>query len=355
MLEQAHEPHTRYALWLYLLQDNLVPAPTRLTLPMEPPMRAHLEHLDLSHLRTFIVVAEQGSLSAAARQLDVSQPALSRIIRALEERLQTTLLERHRRGVSLTAAGDALLQGARQVLRLMHQTEEIIGGLETEEVGRFTLGCHGSLGAYFLPGFFALALQRLPRIEIALIEGSSARIQEAVVQREAHFGLAVNPTPHPDLIIRPLFRDAVRVFLRADLAATAGITPDVPPHDAWAMAAELLRRGPIIYAGRIWQCREILEVLRERGIYPERELDCGDLELIKSLTLAGVGVGILPERVARYHHEGALTLLHPELPQVPDTIALLYRADRHRTRGFQSLRDALMEHGQHLARGDAAA
>ncbi len=316
-------------------------------------MQTQLEHLDLSHLRTFTVVAEQGSLSAAARHLNVSQPALSRMIRSLEERLQTTLLERHRRGVSLTAAGEALLQGARQVLRLIHQTEEIIGGLESEEIGRFILGCHASLGAYFLPGFFSLALQRLPRVEIALVEGTSARVQDAVVQSEAHFGLVVNPTPHPDLIIRPLFSDAVRVFLRADLAAEAGITPDAPPDLAWSRAATLLQRGPVIYAGRIWQCREILDVLRERGIYPDRELDCGDLELIKSLTLAGVGVGILPERVARYHHEGALTLLHPDLPRVPDTIALLYRADRHRTRGFRSLRDALIEHGQRLDAYDA--
>lgn len=298
-------------------------------------MQSRLESLELSQLRSFVRVAELGSLSAAAKALGVSQPSLSKLVRTLEEQLETTLLQRHRRGVTLTAAGEALLQGARQVLRLMSQTEEVINGLETEAVGRFIIGCHESLGAYFLPGFLGRLLVELPQIDVTLAGASSASVQEAVVRGEVHFGLVVNPAPHPELIIRPLFRDAVRVFVHPRLLAQRG-------------AEEVLREGPVIYAGRIWQCREILAVLRERGIYPARELDCGDLELIKSLTLAGVGVGLLPERVARYHHEGVLVTLPGSLPSVPDTIALLYRADRHRTRGFRSLRDALLAHGARL-------
>jgi DNA-binding transcriptional LysR family regulator len=71
---------------------------------------------------------------------------------------------------------------------------------------------------------------------------------------------------------------------------------------------------------------------------------------VKSLALAGAGVGILPRRVAAYHHEGALVRLDASLPSYADRIYLAYRADAHKTRGARTLKDALVVHGRSLAR-----
>jgi len=309
-------------------------------------MTQHLDGLDLGHLRAFVEVADAGSLTGAAGRLGLTQPALSKIVRQLEERFGTTLFHRHRRGVTPTAAGEALAQGCRSVLRRMAATEQVIHGLETDEVGRFVLGCHESLGAYFLPGFFTRFLAEAPRIEVALWNGTSAAAREAVIGRAIHFALVVNPQAHPDLVVLPLFRDAVRVFVRRDLRAELGGPQGVPP--PLVDVEELLRRSPLIYAGRVSQSREILAALAERSVYPARELSCGDLELVKSLALAGVGPAILPERVARYHHEGELEVLHPDLTSIPDVIHLLFRADSHKTRGFERLKAALVTYGRSL-------
>jgi DNA-binding transcriptional LysR family regulator len=77
-------------------------------------------------------------------------------------------------------------------------------------------------------------------------------------------------------------------------------------------------------------------------------LSCGDLELVKSLALAGIGVALLPRRVAAYAQEGRLVRLHPELPVIPDVISLVYRADMHRTRAAMRLKDALVAYGKRL-------
>ncbi|WP_293269872.1 LysR family transcriptional regulator substrate-binding protein [Nannocystis sp.] len=98
---------------------------------------------------------------------------------------------------------------------------------------------------------------------------------------------------------------------------------------------------PLIFAGRVQQCGELLEQLAERGAVPQRLLSCGDFELVKSLALAGVGVAILPRRIAAYGHEGALRRLHPRLPIVPDEIVLVYRADLPKTRAAAFLKDAI--------------
>jgi DNA-binding transcriptional LysR family regulator len=104
----------------------------------------------------------------------------------------------------------------------------------------------------------------------------------------------------------------------------------------------------MIYADRVGQCHEILEKLSQMGLTPERRLVVGDLEIVKSLALAGIGVALLPRRVAAYGHEGRLVRLHHSLPFIPDTISLIYRADSHRTRAAMLVKDALVQYGRAL-------
>ncbi|MBL8605767.1 MAG: hypothetical protein JNL38_00540, partial [Myxococcales bacterium] len=94
--------------------------------------------------------------------------------------------------------------------------------------------------------------------------------------------------------------------------------------------------------------RELLERLSGLGILPTRTLVCGDLELVKSLALAGIGPALLPRRVAEYGHEGKRVRLHPSLPYFPDTISLVYRADIHKTRAAVRVKDALVAYGRLL-------
>ncbi len=293
----------------------------------------------LEHLRYFQAVARCGSLSAAARVLQVSQPGLTAVIKQLEESFGTKLLVRLRTGVSLTSTGEELLRFANESLAQLEEVEHRIKGLESEEVGSFVIGCHESLGAYFLPQWMTRFLEGNPRIQLSLSNAPSRAVLEATVDRSVHFGLVVNPEPHPDLVQMKLFRDAVDLFVLADGAPEAG--------DLEA-AKERLRRGPLVFAGRIVQSQQIIDGLAAMDALPPRLLPCGDLELVKSLALAGLGVAVLPRRVARYLQERRLRRLHPELPFIADEIHLLFRGDAHRTRAFMITKDAIVAHGRAL-------
>lgn len=297
--------------------------------------------MDLAHLRYFRAIAERGSLSAAARTLGVSQPTLTVAVKHLEEQLGTTLLHRSREGVKLTRTGEELLDHATQVFTLLDRARERIVGLEGEDVGRFVIGCHESLGAYFLPTFMRGFLDAAPRIELSLWNGTSAAVRDAVIARQVDFGLVVNPRPHPELVMVELFRDAMDIFV-----AAAGA-----PRDREGARARL-RAGPLVFAGRVDQCQELIDHLAAEQLLPTRLLSCGDLELVKSIALQGVGVALLPRRVAAYEQEGRLVRLSPDLPHIPDVICLLYRADLHRTRAAMRLKDALAAHGKRLAERD---
>jgi DNA-binding transcriptional LysR family regulator len=311
--------------------------------------------MELNHLRYFQAIAQSGSLTAAAKALHVTQPTLTVAMQALEERLGTTLLLRDRSGVRLTATGEELLRYAGDVFALVERAEQQIRSLEKDDVGNFVIGCHESLGAYFLPGFMASFLRAAPRIELSLWNGTSANVQRAVLDRTVHFGLVVNPHPHPDLVLLELFHDAVDLFV-AEGAPPSSAPPtsqrfgvvDTATDPVLTAARARLRHGPLVFAGRVSQCRALLDMLAADGLLPTRMLSCGDLELVKSLALAGIGVALLPRRVAAYGHEGKLVRLHPTFPFFPDTICLVFRADLHKTRATLRVKDALVAYGKGL-------
>lgn len=327
--------------------------------------------MDFKDLRYFAAIADSGSMTSAAKSLHVSQPTLTVAMQNLEEQLKTQLFLRERSGVRLTATGTELLKHALEVFRLLDHAEERVKNLESEDVGTFVLGSNESLGAYFLPDFMARFLRDHPAIELLLSNESSAAVHESVIERRTAFGLVVNPHPHPDLVIVELFHDAMDVMVAEDapppsrplatllaMRSQGADDDDAPPTErvswvdsgdpAFMAAKHRLLSGPLIYAGRVRQCQELCDQLAGAGLLSVRKLVCGDLELVKSLALAGIGPALIPRRVAAYGNEGKLVRLHPSLPFIPDTICLLYRADMHRTRAAMRVKDALVAYGKKL-------
>jgi DNA-binding transcriptional LysR family regulator len=321
--------------------------------------------VELRDLRYFAAIAESGSMTAAAKTLHISQPTLTVAMQNLEEELATQLLLRDRSGVRLTVTGQELLQSASDVFAILDRATQRIQGLESEDAGTFVIGCHESLGAYFLPDFFARFLRDHPSIELLISNETSATVTTSVVERRTHFGLVVNPHPHPDLVIVELFHDAMDVLVAEDAPPpsrpltsliASGEPLDEGERASWVDSADpafvaarhRLLAGPLIFAGRVKQCQELCDLLAAQGLLSTRKLVCGDLELVKSLVLAGIGPALLPRRVGAYGNEGRLVRLHPRLPFIPDTICLLYRADMHRTKAAIRVKDALVAYGKKL-------
>jgi len=145
--------------------------------------------------------------------------------------------------------------------------------------------------------------------------------------------LIVNPRAVPDLVITPLFDDSV------ELVHCLGPRKD---------AAELLAERPLVYVPELAQSQAILADLSKRKLDPQRVLPCGSLELVKSLVLDEVGVGILPRRVAQHGTKKRLYSLAPALPAHRDRIALVRRYDVAQTAAVRLVIDELTAHGKQL-------
>lgn len=286
-------------------------------------------------LRYFREVAEHGSFTAAARALHISQPSLSVAVRKLEESLGTPLLHRSRQGVTLTRAGEILLEHTRAAERALETAKEELLALDTNPRGRFTLGAHESLAAYLLPGFMARFLATYPAVEIDLRNGNSREVERSVVERRLDVGLVVNPSRHDDCVVTDLFSDRVGFVVAASLKKKR------------RAGRALLAEVPLIHVPVLRQTQYLVGTLAAEGVDPPSQLSCSSMELVKSLVLDGVGVGILPFRVAAHGvSSGRLVPLDDTLPVFDDVITLVRRYDLPMTAGARVLLEELRAHGR---------
>jgi DNA-binding transcriptional LysR family regulator len=295
--------------------------------------------MDLRQLRYFQAVAAAGRITSAARELGITQPALSIALAKLEGELGVVLFDRDHRGVHLTESGRILLEVVAQAMALIEEGRQQLSGLENEPVGHFILGCPSALGCYLLPALLPELLEAFPRVQLAIRAASSREIEAAVVAREIHFGLCTHAPQAGDLVMLDLFGDEVCIIAPTAPGAT-GAARHAPR--GWGEATSLLRRSTLIYSSTMPQSAQILDELTEHSLAPARRLDCGDVHMVAEAALAGMGLAILPRRVAAHRHGARLAPLHPRLPTVGDTIRLLYRSDMHRTRAASQITDALV-------------
>lgn len=153
--------------------------------------------MNLTQLRYFVRVAEMGSFSKAAIELDVAQPALSRQVRLLETDLRVTLLQRTGRGVLLTEAGKRLYDHAVSILQLVAHAREDISANRGEATGRIVIGLPPSMGRMLTLPLVDAFKQHLPRARLAIVEGLSAHIVEWISTGRVDLGLIHNPDANP--------------------------------------------------------------------------------------------------------------------------------------------------------------
>lgn len=150
-----------------------------------------IRNLDLSLLRTFIHVADSGSMTIAANRLHITQGAVSQQIKRLEETFGREILERSRQGLRLTDQGERLLGKARKLVRL---NDEIWADMCMPEIGgQVRLGVPYDLVGTHLPGVLQTYASNYPNVDISLISGSSPQLMEALANGRIDLALVEEP------------------------------------------------------------------------------------------------------------------------------------------------------------------
>jgi DNA-binding transcriptional LysR family regulator len=153
-----------------------------------------LRRLKLSDLRIFHAVVQRGGMAKAATLLNISQPAVSKAIAALEHTFGVRLLERHPQGVDPTIYGHALLKGGIAVFDELQQSVKEIGFLTDAAAGELRIGCTEPLAAGFVPEVIDALSTRYPRVAFDVVAADPATLMEREL-RQRHIELSINPIP----------------------------------------------------------------------------------------------------------------------------------------------------------------
>ena len=140
----------------------------------------------------FMSVAEKLSFSKAANDLNISQPAVTRHIKELEERYKTTLLERKGNKIYLTKAGEKVYNAFKEIAQQYRNLDFEIGQLHSSISGEFKIGASSTISQYVIPKVIASFHKRYPKIQIYLMNGNSFEMEKLLLDNQVDIALVEN-------------------------------------------------------------------------------------------------------------------------------------------------------------------
>ncbi len=237
-----------------------------------------MDNPDWTLYRSFLAVAETGSLSAAARQLSLSQPTLGRHIADLQHTLATPLFTRVTRGLTLTKAGVAMLPAARQMRDAAASLALLAAGREGSLTGTVRLTASRTVSHYLLPPILADLRRNEPGIEIELVPSDST---ENLLFREADIALRMYRPTQLDVVTRHLCDLPTAIYAAKSFLDHHG--RPATPQALLALDFVGFDRNDLIL-----RLMAGLGIQRKREDFPVR---CDDQTVYWNLVRAGCGIG----------------------------------------------------------------
>jgi len=268
--------------------------------------------MELRYLRYFAAVAELKNFTRAAEKLRIAQPAVSQQIKTLEDELGVKLLIRTKRSVSITAAGQAFLREANEILAQAEKSKVVARRASRGEIGTLSIGCFSAASAYFLPELIQLYRTRFPAVRVHLYEQTPLQQLDALEAGRIDLGLTRPlPATHTgQFIAERVYRDRAMVLLpdRHPLAKVPRIGLEKLAGDDWVFFKR--SEGPELVDG-------FMQLCAIAGFSPKIVSEPPMMITLVMMVAAGVGVALVPSCVSSFKLPGVRFIpLRPAPPPI---------------------------------------
>ncbi|WP_135081175.1 LysR family transcriptional regulator [Terasakiella sp. SH-1] len=291
--------------------------------------------MDLKQLRSFLHVAETGSLSKAAKRLNVTQPALSRQIRLLEEDAGAPLFIRTGRGVLLSEAGQMLQARARVLNEEMERLKMDLTAFAGTVRGQVRLGLPPSVGLVLAGPVIEKFRQQYPHVHLKVTQLLSGALQDALLEGRMDLGVLFEGNVSPHLHSEPLWAEQLYFIT----------TPAKPWTQRTEISLSECLDQPFILPGTKHGLRDLLDkeaakLDRTLNVVVEAE----SLAIQTELVCRGLGSTILSYEASKSHVEaGRLIALPLREPRVERVSTLVWSKDYPLTRAAQAMAEVIKD------------
>ena len=257
--------------------------------------------LDSRQLRAFATLARTTSFTQTARELHLTQSAISHSMKALESDVGCRLLDRLGKKVALTQAGEQLLHHAQKILSEMDHARSSLGKLGKWGRGRLRLGASTTACQHLIPPVLREFKESFPEHAISIEPGDTRGLVTALSQHRIDLALTIEPQNEPNLEFHPLFTDEL-FFL-------------IGSQHPWAKAghverAEIPKQNFILYSKTSVTFRLVEEYFRREDMVLHAVIEVGSMEATKELVKLGLGVSVLAPWIAQKElDEGSIVAL----------------------------------------------
>jgi DNA-binding transcriptional LysR family regulator len=289
-----------------------------------------MRSLNLDQLRTLIEVVELGSFSAAARRLNLTQPAVSQQIRELERRFGVRLIERMGKHVHVTAPGRELVGAARSIFHSCDLAETAMRRFRDGWIGRVRIGTTNTAMTYLLPPILRRLRLDHPGIDLLVTNMPTRESIEQIIQNKIDLGLVTLPVEGGKQLKVTQLRPQTLV------AILPGSTRDVPDEvtpDYAAHQSLLIEHANGAVHGLVMEWLSAHMPLRAA-------MQLGTIEALKTAVESNLGMAIVPEIAVTRHNPDIV--VRPLRPAVPCPLALIEHRNKPSERALDIVRHALL-------------
>ncbi|RDV00547.1 LysR family transcriptional regulator [Trinickia dinghuensis] len=290
--------------------------------------------IDTLGVQAFVAIADGGSFRQAADMLHVTQTAITQRLRKLETYLGVALVERTTRRTTLTEIGRRFLPQARRLLNELSDALTEIRETGLSRRGDVSIACVPTVGVQYLPRILRAFSERRPHDRVKILDHASESVLQAVLRREAEFGIGIAGDQHPELVSVPLAVDPYVLICR----------DDHPLAKRRRVRWEALRSYPLIFAGEMSGNRGLLDgALKTRGVtlYSFYEVQRSSTAL--GLVAEGLGAAVVPKLAMQKNAYPMVRTIELVEPSVSRTLVLVTRKTAQLSPAARALYDMLAE------------
>ena len=273
--------------------------------------------MEFKDLEIFQMVAEKGTITEAAKELNYVQSNITSRVQKLEKEMNTPLFNRHRRGMTLTPEGKKLLSYSKRIIVLTDEMKKAVQS-KSEPAGKLEIGTIETV--FQLPNILAAFDKKYKNVELSLFSGVTDKLEEKVLNHKLDGAFVTEANFSSEIVAQEVFQEELV------LISSKQTSP-----------LEVFKENPILCFSKGCGYRARLETwYKDQQIAPQKVMEFGTLETILRSVVVGLGIAFVPKLAVAHLEESGLIQTHT-LPEKYSSVKTVFirRADSFLTTTLQ--------------------